>query len=129
MAYERELEWHEPPSQCERRYARWAVVRAAAGPAASWWPLARLGAVDLYLAPPGRERDAPTLSVTPVIAAKRGRRGGGAYVGVDGHVQIDGTDGRDAWQPEDNPAAPLAPIAPASSPAPPHPPPAAVVAI
>ena len=87
--YERELEWNEPPTVSERRYARWAVVRAAGAPAASWWPLARIGAVDLYLAPPGGEGDAPTLSVTPVVAAKRGRRGGGDYAGVDGHVQLE----------------------------------------
>ena len=43
-----------------------------ARPAAAWWPLARIGAVDLYLAPPGSEQDAPALSVTPVVAAKRG---------------------------------------------------------
>jgi hypothetical protein len=89
MSYERELEWNEPPTVSERRYARWAVVRAAGEPAASWWPLARIGTVDLYLAPPGAERDAATLSVTPVVAAKRGRRGGGDYTGVDGHIQLD----------------------------------------
>src|SRR5262252_8209533 len=123
MAYERELEWNEPPSQCERRYARWAVVRAAGAPAPSWWPLARLGAVDLHLAPPGRERDAPTLSVAPVIAAKRGCRGGGAYVGVDGQVQIDPTDRAggadigDAWRREADPAAPPRPYPQPASPA------------
>ena len=92
MAYERELEWNEPPSLCERRYARWAVVRAAGAPARSWWPLARIGAVHLYLAPPGSERDAPVASFTPLIAAKRGRRGSGDYAGVDGAVQTDGFD-------------------------------------
>ena len=92
MGYQRELEWNEPPSHCERRYARWTVVRAAGPPAASWWPLARIGAVDLYLAPPGSEQDAPALSVTPLIAGKRGRRGSGDYAGVDGHVQTDGFD-------------------------------------
>ena len=35
MAYERELEWNEPPTVSERRYARWAVVRAARAPATS----------------------------------------------------------------------------------------------
>jgi hypothetical protein len=89
VAYKRELEWTEPPTVSERRYARWAVVRAAAAPAASWWPLARLGGVDLYLAPPGSEQDAPVVSVTPVVAAKRGRKGGGDYTGVDGHIQLD----------------------------------------
>jgi hypothetical protein len=89
VAYKRELEWNEPPTVSERRYARWAVVRAAATPAASWWPLARLGAVDLYLAPPGSERAAPVLSTSPVVAAKRGRKGGGDYTGVDGHIQLD----------------------------------------
>src|SRR5262245_4416877 len=87
MEYERELEWNEPPSDCERRYARWAVVRAAGAPAPAWWPLARIGSVALYLAPPGCEGDAPTLSVTPLVAAKRGRRGSGDYAGVDGCVQ------------------------------------------
>ncbi len=90
MGYQRELEWNEPPSPDERRYARWTVVRAAGAPAASWWPLARIGAVDLYLVPPGSEHDAPSLSVTRLIAGKRGRRGSGDYVGVDGDVQTDG---------------------------------------
>jgi len=90
--YQRELEWNEPPSLSERRYARWAVVRAAGAPAPSWWPLARIGAVDLYLASPGSERDAPALSVTPLIARKRGRRGSGDYAGVDGHVQTGAFD-------------------------------------
>ena len=92
MGYQRELEWNEPPSHCERRYARWTVVRAVGPPAASWWPLARIGAVDLYLASPGSEQDAPTLSVTPLIAGKRGRRGSGDYAGVDGALQTDGFD-------------------------------------
>ena len=73
MGYQRELEWNEPPTHCERRYARWTVVRAAGLPAASWWPLAHIGAVNLYLAPPGSEQEAPSLSVTPLIAGKRGR--------------------------------------------------------
>jgi len=90
VGYQRELEWNEPPSPAERRYARWTVVRAAGAPAASWWPLARIGAVDLYLASPGSEHDAPSLSVTRLIAGKRGRRGSGDYVGVDGDVQTDG---------------------------------------
>ena len=89
VGYQRELEWNEPPSPDERRYARWTVVRAAGAPAASWWPLARIGAVDLYLAPPGSEQEAPSLSVTRLIAGKRGRRGSGDYVGVDGEVQTD----------------------------------------
>ena len=92
MGYQRELEWNEPPSPDERRYARWTVVRAAGAPAASWWPLARIGAVDLYLAPPGSEQEAPALSVTRLIAGKRGRRGSGDYVGVDGDVQTDGLE-------------------------------------
>jgi hypothetical protein len=92
VSYQRELEWNEPPSPCERRYARWTVVRAAGSPAASWWALARIGAVDLYLAPPGSEQDAPALSVTPLIASKRGRRGSGDYAGVDGHLQTDSFD-------------------------------------
>jgi hypothetical protein len=68
------------------------VVRAAGAPAPSWWPLARIGAVDLYLAPPGSEQHAPALSVTPLLAGKRGRRGSGDYAGVDGDVQTDGFD-------------------------------------
>jgi len=92
VSYHRELEWNEPPSCGERRYARWTVVRAAGQPAPSWWPLARVGAVDLYLAPPGSEREAPTLSVTPLVAGKRGHRGGGDYPGVDGDVQTDRFD-------------------------------------
>ena len=88
--YDRELEWNEPPSARESRYARWTVVRAAGAPAPAWWPLARIGRVDLYLAPPGSERDAPALSATPVVAAKRGRRGSGDYVGVDGYVGLAG---------------------------------------
>ena len=92
MSYHRELEWNEPPSDAERRYARWTIVRAAGEPGPSWWPLARIDAVDLYLAPPGREREAPTLSVTPLIAGKRGRRGSGDYPGVDGDVQTEGFD-------------------------------------
>ena len=103
MNYERELEWNEPPSLSERRYARWAVVRAAGAPAASWWPLARLGAVDLYLAPPGSEHDAPARSVTPLIARKRGRRGSGDYAGVDGDVQ---TGAHDAANPDELRAGP-----------------------
>jgi len=87
MTYERELEWNEPPSLSELRYARWTVVRAAGLPSPSWWPLALLGAVHLYLAPPGSEGDAPILSAAPVVAAKRGRRGSGDYPGVDGEVQ------------------------------------------
>ena len=94
MGYQRELEWNEPPSPDERRYARWTVVRAAGAPAASWWPLARIGAVDLYLAPPGSEQEAPSLSATRLIAGKRGRRGSGDYVGVDGDVQTDGFEDR-----------------------------------
>ena len=86
--YDRELEWNEPPSACESQYARWTVVRAAGAPAAAWCPLAHIGKVDLYVAPPGSEHDAPALSVTPVVAAKRGRRGSGDYVGVDGHVGL-----------------------------------------
>jgi hypothetical protein len=106
VRYHRELEWNEPPAPDERRYARWTVVRAAGPPAASWWPLARIGAVDLYLAPPGAEQEAPVLSVTPLIAGKRGRRGSGDYAGVDGDVQMEGFD--DA-------SAPVAPAAPARS--------------
>jgi hypothetical protein len=92
VSYHRELEWNEPPSPDERRYARWTVVRAVGPPATSWWPLARIGAVDLYLAPPGSERAAPTLSITPLIAGKRGRRGSGDYAGVDGDVQTERFD-------------------------------------
>jgi len=103
VSYHRELEWNEPPSDDERRYARWTVVRAAGPPAASWWPLARIGAVDLYLAPPGSEQDAPASYVTPLIAGKRGRRGSGDYPGVDGEVQTAGFDDAGA------PAAPLRP--------------------
>jgi hypothetical protein len=103
VSYHRELEWNEPPSPDERRYARWTVVRAAGPPAASWWPLARIGAVDLYLAPPGSEQEAPALSVTPLIAGKRGRRGGGDYPGVDGDVQTAGFDGVAAAVPPARP--------------------------
>jgi len=109
VSYRRELEWNEPPSSDESRYARWTVVRAAGQPDPSWWPLARIGAVDLYLAPPGRERQAPTLSVTPLIAGKRGRRGSGDYTGVDGAVQTEGFD--DAEAPLE-PARPYPPPAP-----------------
>src|SRR5436190_15139123 len=87
MTYQRELEWNEPPSLSELRYARWAVVRAAGIPSPAWWPLAHIGAVHLYLAPPGSEGDAPILSAAPVVAAKRGGRGSGNYPGVDGEVQ------------------------------------------
>jgi hypothetical protein len=113
VEYERELEWNEPPTRAELRYARWTVVRAAGPPAAAWWPLARIGAVDLYLAPPGRERDAPARSITPLVAAKRGRRGSGAYAGVDGHVQLDAFEdggaevGADAVAPPTPYAPPL----------------------
>jgi len=107
VGYQRELEWNEPPSPDERRYARWTVVRAAGAPAASWWPLARIGAVDLYLAAPGRAQEAPSLSVTPLIAGKRGRRGSGDYAGVDGDLQTDGFDAA---------AAPVAPARPHSFP-------------
>jgi hypothetical protein len=106
VSYHRELEWNEPPAHGERAYARWTVVRAAGQPAASWWPLARIGAVDLYLAPPGREQDAPALSVTPLVAGKRGRRGSGDYPGVDGDVQTadtDGFDGAEALVPPPRP--------------------------
>jgi len=89
VSYDRELEWNEPPAHSEHPYARWTVVRAAGPPAAAWWPLARIGAVDLYVAPPGHERDAPAVSITPLVAAKRGRRGSGDYAGVDGHVQTE----------------------------------------
>jgi subtilase family protein len=109
VGYHRELEWNEPPSHCARRYARWTVVRAAGLPAPSWWPLAHIGAVNLYLAPPGSEREAPSLSVTPLIAGKRGRRGSGDYAGVDGDVQTDGFE--DATAPI-APARPY-PLAPA----------------
>src|SRR5262245_37153372 len=89
MSYERELEWNEPPSHSEHGYAGWTVVRAA-GRLAPWcWPLARIGAVHRCIAPPGCERDAPALSITPLVAAKRGRRGRGDYAGVDGHVQTE----------------------------------------
>ena len=60
ISYDRELEWNEPPSACERRYTRWTVVRAAGAPAAAWWPLARIGS--------GRSPPRP--------AGKRSRGGG-----------------------------------------------------
>src|SRR5262245_26228144 len=113
MEYERELEWNEPPSLCERRYARWAVVRAAGAPARSWWPLARVGGVHLSLGAPGSERDAPIASFTPLIAAKRGRRGSGDYAGVDGAVQ---TDAFDPCTAADGPP-PEPPFAPPARPA------------
>jgi hypothetical protein len=102
VSYDRALEWNEPPAPIERRYARWTVVRAAAAPAARWWPLARIGAVDLYLAPPGHEHDAPVLYTEPLLAAKRGRRGAGDYPGVDGLVALPRfheTEGGDAREP------------------------------
>jgi hypothetical protein len=49
-----------------------------------------MGQVDLYLAPPGSERDAPCLYAEPLVAEKRGRRKGGDYVGVDGQVRRPG---------------------------------------
>jgi len=84
--YHRALEWNEPPSLAEARYARWTVVRAAGAPALRWEPLARIGDVRLYLSPPGCERDAATLYVEPLVAAKQARRGSGVEVGVDGSV-------------------------------------------
>jgi Subtilase family len=102
VSYDRALEWNEPPAPAERRYARWSVVRAAAAPAACWWPLARLGAVELYLSPPGHERDAPVLYTEPLLAAKRGRRGTGEYPGVDGLVALPrfhDAEGGDASEP------------------------------
>jgi len=116
--YDRELEWNEPPSACERRYARWAVVRATGAPAGAWWPLAHIGRVDLYLAPPGSEHDAPVLSTTPLVCAKRGRRGSGDYVGVDGHVGVVGRHlvDNDNAASDGAPAPPHAPrFAPAGS--------------
>jgi hypothetical protein len=115
MKYQRELEWNEPPSLSERRYARWAVVRAAGAPAPSWWPLARIGAVDLYLAPPGGERDAPALSVTPLIARKRGRRGSGDYAGVDGHAQTGAFDVDPSAEAGPPPARPYPPPPPVTA--------------
>jgi hypothetical protein len=111
VSYHRELEWNEPPLPDERRYARWTVVRAAGPPAACWWPLARIGAVELYLAPPGSEGDAPTLSATPLLAGKRGRRGSGDYAGVDGDVQQD-VSGAPPDGLDDDAAPPAAPPRP-----------------
>jgi hypothetical protein len=112
--YDRELEWNELPTSSERSYTRWTVVRAAGAPAAAWWPLARIGRVALHLAPPGTEMDAPVLSATPAVAAKRGRRGSGDYAGVDGHVgladrHLEENDGVCA---NDSPAPPHAPQCP-----------------
>jgi hypothetical protein len=45
------------------------------------------------------------MSVTPLVAAKRGRRGSGAYAGVDGHVQLDAFEGAPA-DPADDGIAP-----------------------
>ena len=111
-SYGRELEWNEPPSACECRYARWTVVRAAGTPAAAWWPLASIGRVDLHLAPPGTAAAAAVLSATPLVAAKRGRRGSGDYVGVDGHVGLgDGhIEDNDNGRAGDDPARPHAPM-------------------
>jgi hypothetical protein len=85
-AYDRELEWDEPPSREERRYAGWAVVRASGAPAPSWSPLGRIADVALYLAPPGHAQDAPALYAVPVLPGKRGRRRSRDYVGVDGQI-------------------------------------------
>jgi hypothetical protein len=85
-SYHRALEWNEPPAPAERRYARWTVVRADAAPAPRWLPLARIGEVRLYLSPPGCEHDAPACYVQPVVASKRGRRGSGSEVGLNGQV-------------------------------------------
>jgi hypothetical protein len=85
-SYHRALEWNEPPAPAERRYARWTVVRADAAPAPRWLPLARIGEVRLYLSPPGCENDAAACYVQPVVASKRGRRGSGAEVGLNGQV-------------------------------------------
>ena len=90
--YDRELEWDEAPSPAERRYAGWSVVRPAGLPGARWLPLARIGDVGLFLVPPGSERDATARYVEPVIARKRGRKGSGDYVGVDGRVRLSQTD-------------------------------------
>jgi hypothetical protein len=98
--YHRELEWNDPPGSEERRYAGWAVIRAAGAAASRWRPLARIGDVDLRLAPPGSEGDAAALYVEPVLARKRGRRGGGDSVGVDGQVRLPV-----AWHDGDGPAA------------------------
>jgi hypothetical protein len=86
--YDRELEWDEPPSPSERRYAGWSVVRADGAPAPRWRPLARIGGLALWLAPPGTERDAPARYVEPIVVRKRGRKGSGDYVGVDGRVRL-----------------------------------------
>jgi hypothetical protein len=86
--YDRELEWDEPPSPAERRYAGWSVVRADGAPAARWRPLAQLGGLALWLAPPGSAGDAPARYVEPVVVRKRGRKGSGDYVGVDGRVRL-----------------------------------------
>jgi hypothetical protein len=90
--YDRELEWDEAPSPGERRYAGWSVVRSAGLPAARWLPLAGIGDVGLFLVPPGSERDAAARYVEPVIARKRGRKGSGDYVGVDGRVRLSQAD-------------------------------------
>ena len=112
ISYDRELEWNEPPSACERQYTRWTVVRAAGAPAAAWWPLARIGNVDLHLAPPGTEAAAAVLSATPLVAAKRGRRGSGDYVGVDGHVGVGGRhlEDNDNARAGNDPARPHVPM-------------------
>jgi hypothetical protein len=90
--YDRELEWDEAPSPAERRYAGWSVVRPAGPPAARWLPLAGIGDLALCLAPPGSERDAAARYVEPVVARKRGRKGSGDYVGVDGRVRLSHPD-------------------------------------
>ena len=90
MGYERELEWNEPPSPDERRYARWTVVRAAGAPgrvvvAAGAHRRGR----SLPRAAGERAGRAGAVRRRRLVAAKRGRRGSGDYVGVDGHVQTD----------------------------------------
>ena len=87
VAYERELEWNEPPTVSERRYARWAVVRAAGAPAAAGGRSRASARSISTWRRPGASATRRSCRSTPVVAAKRGRRGSGDYAGVDGHVQ------------------------------------------
>jgi hypothetical protein len=89
LGYDRALEWREPPSADEQALCGWSVVRAAGQPADAWRPLARIGGVHLYLAPPDTDGDAEPVFSEPLIAAKRGSPAHGGYVGIDGAVRRD----------------------------------------
>ena len=89
MGYKRELEWNEPPSRVR------APVRAVDRRARGRRPGRVVVAAGAHRRGrsrtsrrPGSERDAPVaVRRRRLVAAKRGRRGGGDYAGVDGDVQ------------------------------------------